>query len=166
MLAMALINRPQVLIADEPTTALDVTTQAQIFELLADLQAEMGLALVVVSHDLGVVAGIADRVLVMYAGRIVEEGPTDRVFAAAGHPYTRGLLASVPRADDARPVLAAIPGNPPDPTALPSGCAFHPRCVLAEEVCTQKRPGLSILTGGHRAACLFADEVSIGVRTL
>jgi oligopeptide transport system ATP-binding protein len=166
MLAMALINRPQVLIADEPTTALDVTTQAQIFELLADLQAEMGLALVVVSHDLGVVAGIADRVLVMYAGRIVEEGPTDRVFAAAGHPYTRGLLASVPRADDARPVLAAIPGNPPDPTALPSGCAFHPRCVLAEEVCAERRPDLRILTGGHRAACLFADEVSIGVRTL
>jgi oligopeptide transport system ATP-binding protein len=165
MLAMALINRPQVLIADEPTTALDVTTQAQILELLADLQAEMGLALVVVSHDLGVVAGIADRVLVMYAGRIVEEGPTDRVFAAAGHPYTRGLLASVPRADDSRPVLAAIPGNPPDPTALPSGCPFHPRCVLAEAVCVEKRPELRILTGGHRAACLFADEVSVGVRT-
>ena len=140
MLAMALVNRPQVLIADEPTTALDVTTQAQILELLAELQDEMGLALVLVSHDLGVVAGVADRVLVMYAGRIVEEGPADRVFAAAGHPYTRGLLASVPRADDARPVLAAIPGNPPDPTARPTGCPFHPRCLLAEDVCREHAP--------------------------
>jgi oligopeptide transport system ATP-binding protein len=166
MLAMALVNRPQVLIADEPTTALDVTTQAQILELLADLQAEMGLALVIVSHDLGVVAGIADRVLVMYAGRIVEEGPADRVFAAAGHPYTRGLLASVPRADDARPVLAAIAGNPPDPTALPSGCSFHPRCVLAEDVCGETRPELRALGEGHRAACLFAEDVSVGARTL
>ncbi len=166
MLAMALVNRPQVLIADEPTTALDVTTQAQILELLGELQAEMGLALVIVSHDLGVVAGIADRILVMYAGRIVEEGPADLVFAAAGHPYTRGLLASVPRADDARPVLAAIAGNPPDPTRLPTGCPFHPRCVLAEEACREQRPELRILSGGHRAACRFADEVSIGVRSL
>ncbi len=166
MLAMALVNRPQVLIADEPTTALDVTTQAQILELLAQLQEEMGLALVLVSHDLGVVAGIADRVLVMYAGRIVEEGPVDRIFAKSGHPYTRGLLASVPRADDARPVLAAIPGNPPDPTQLPPGCAFHPRCALAEEVCRERRPDLRVLVGGHRAACLFADEVSVGMRSL
>jgi oligopeptide transport system ATP-binding protein len=166
MLAMALINRPQVLIADEPTTALDVTTQAQIFELLGELQAEMGLALVVVSHDLGVVAGIADRVLVMYAGRIVEEGPADRVFAAAGHPYTRGLLASVPRADDARPVLAAIPGNPPDPSALPPGCPFHPRCVRAQEECREQRPPLRALGEGHRAACLFAEDVATGARAL
>jgi len=166
MLAMALVNRPQVLIADEPTTALDVTTQSQILELLGELQREMGLALVLVSHDLGVVAGIADRVLVMYAGRIVEEGPAAEVFAAAGHPYTRGLLASVPRVDDARPVLAAIPGSPPDPTALPSGCPFHTRCVLAEEQCGERRPPLHLLTGGHRAACLFADEVSIGARSL
>ena len=165
MLAMALVNRPRVLIADEPTTALDVTTQAQILDLLAELQREMGLALVIVSHDLGVVAGIADRVLVMYAGRIVEEGPVDRVFAEAGHPYTRGLLMSVPRADDARPVLAAIPGSPPDPSALPAGCPFHPRCPYAREVCRERRPELRVLTGGHRAACLFADEVSTGVRT-
>jgi oligopeptide transport system ATP-binding protein len=165
MLAMALVNRPQVLIADEPTTALDVTTQAQILELLVALQAEMGLALVIVSHDLGVVAGIADRVLVMYAGRIVEEGPADLVFASAGHPYTRGLLASVPRADDARRVLAAIPGAPPDPTALPSGCAFHPRCALAEETCRVTRPPARVLGEGHRAACLFADAVSAGTRS-
>jgi oligopeptide transport system ATP-binding protein len=163
MLAMALMNRPQVLIADEPTTALDVTTQAQILELLGELQDEMGLALVVVSHDLGVVAGIADRVLVMYAGRIVEEGPADRIFATPGHPYTRGLLASVPRADDARPVLAAIPGNPPDPVALPSGCPFHPRCARAEPRCSEARPELLRVHEGHAAACWFADEVSSGV---
>jgi len=166
MLAMALMNRPQVLIADEPTPALDVTTQAQILELLGELQQEMGLALVIVSHDLGVVAGIADRVLVMYAGRIVEEGPADRIFTAAGHPYTRGLLASVPRADDARPVLAVIPGNPPDPTALPSGCPFHPRCPLAVESCRDERPDLRAVTDGHRAACWFADDVSSGAQAL
>jgi oligopeptide transport system ATP-binding protein len=166
MLAMALVNRPQVLIADEPTTALDVTTQAQVLELLKELQREMGLALVLVSHDLGLVAGAADRVLVMYAGRVVEEGPVDRVFAAAGHPYTRGLLASVPRADDGRPVLAAIPGSPPDPSAIPPGCPFHPRCALAVEQCRERRPRFQVLTGGHRAACVFADEVSIGVRSV
>jgi oligopeptide/dipeptide ABC transporter ATP-binding protein len=166
MLAMALVNRPKVLIADEPTTALDVTTQAQILELLVGMQRELGLALLIVSHDLGVVAGIADRVLVMYAGRIVEEGPAADVFAAAGHPYTRGLLASVPRVDDARPVLATIPGNPPDPTALPPGCAFHTRCPIAVEQCRERRPPSLVLTGGHRAACLFADEVSIGARSL
>src|SRR5215212_1929321 len=157
MLAMALVNRPRVLIADEPTTALDVTTQAQILDLLAELQNEMGLALVLVSHDLGVVAGAADRVLVMYAGRIVEEGPADTVFAAAGHPYTRGLLASVPRADRARPVLAAIPGSPPDPAAVPPGCPFHPRCHLAEQQCRGRRPELQVLGEGQRAACHFAD---------
>jgi oligopeptide transport system ATP-binding protein len=162
MLAMALINRPQVLIADEPTTALDVTTQAQILDLLAELQREMGLALVVVTHDLGIVAGVADRVLVMYAGRVVEEGPVERVFTAAGHPYTRGLLASVPRADAPQRLLASIPGAPPDPSALPAGCPFHPRCPYAQEVCTERRPELRVLTGGHRAACLFADEISIG----
>jgi oligopeptide/dipeptide ABC transporter ATP-binding protein len=165
MLAMALVNRPRVLIADEPTTALDVTTQAQILELLGELQREMGLALVLVSHDLGVVAGIADRVLVMYAGRIVEEGPAHRVYEAAGHPYTRGLLASVPRAGDMRPELAAIPGNPPDPTALPSGCAFHPRCSLAVEECSVRRPELRALGEGHRAACRFAEDVSAGARS-
>jgi oligopeptide/dipeptide ABC transporter ATP-binding protein len=165
MLAMALVNRPRVLIADEPTTALDVTTQAQILELLADLQDEMGLALVIISHDLGVVAGVADHVLVMYAGRIVEEGPADRVFARAGHPYTRGLLASVPRAADARSTLAAIPGLPPDPSNIPTGCAFHPRCSLAEERCRHAVPDLQVLDGRHAAACVFADEVSAGERT-
>jgi oligopeptide/dipeptide ABC transporter ATP-binding protein len=160
MLAMALVNRPQVLIADEPTTALDVTTQAQILELLAEVQREMGLALVLVTHDLGVVAGLADRVVVMYAGRVVEEGRVDAVFGASGHPYTRGLLASVPRREDARGELVAIPGTPPDPARLPSGCAFHPRCPLAEDRCREEIPELRVLSAGHRAACLFAERVS------
>ena len=162
MMAMALANRPQVLIADEPTTALDVTTQAQILELLVDLQGEMGLALVIVTHDLGVVAGVADRVAVMYAGRVVEEGPVDALFGAAGHPYTRGLLASVPRREHERGGLRAIPGSPPDPARLPPGCAFHPRCALAEDRCRSAVPELRVVAAGHRAACVFAEQVSLG----
>jgi oligopeptide/dipeptide ABC transporter ATP-binding protein len=160
MVAMALANGPQVLIADEPTTALDVTTQAQILELLGEVQREMGLALVLVTHDLGVVAGLADRVVVMYAGRVVEEGPVDAVFGASGHPYTRGLLASVPRRGDTRGELVAIPGTPPDPARLPSGCAFHPRCPLAEDRCREEIPELRVLSPEHRSACLFAERVS------
>ena len=166
MIAMALANRPQVLIADEPTTALDVTTQAQILELLTSLQREMGLALVIVTHDLGIVAGIADRVVVMYAGRVVEEATADRLFTRAGHPYTRGLLGSVPRPDDSRGALTAIAGTPPDPARIPPGCAFHPRCKLAEERCGRAVPEMRILAGGHRAACIFADEVSVGARVV
>jgi oligopeptide/dipeptide ABC transporter ATP-binding protein len=164
LLAMALVNRPRLLIADEPTTALDVTTQAQVLELLGALQQEMGLALLIVSHDLGVVAGLADRLLVMYAGRIVEEGPVDEVFTRSGHPYTRALLASVPRLDGPRAALAAIPGSPPDPIALPSGCAFHPRCPVAEERCRHALPELRAVGGGHAAACLFAPQVAAGER--
>ncbi len=160
MVAMALANGPQVLIADEPTTALDVTTQAQILELLGDVQREMGLALVIVTHDLGVVAGLADRVVVMYAGRVVEEGPVDAVYGASGHPYTRGLLASVPRRGHARGELVAISGTPPDPARLPSGCAFHPRCPLAEDRCRGEIPDLRVLGPDHRAACVFAERVS------
>ncbi len=164
MVAMALANRPQVLIADEPTTALDVTTQAQILELLIELQHEMGLALVLVTHDLGVVAGVADRVVVMYAGRVVEEGAVDRVFTASGHPYTRGLLASVPSVGGAGASLTAIPGAPPDPSQIPQGCAFHPRCPLADDRCRNEVPPLHALSESHHAACHYADEVSIGAR--
>jgi len=164
MLAMALANRPRVLIADEPTTALDVTTQAQILELLVELQHDMGLALVLVTHDLGVVAGVADRIVVMYAGRVVEEAGADRLFAQSGHPYTRGLLASVPRFEGGGGELVAIPGSPPDPARIPQGCAFHPRCPLAEELCRTTVPELRVLGEGHRAACHFADEVSTGAR--
>jgi oligopeptide/dipeptide ABC transporter ATP-binding protein len=160
MVAMALANAPQVLIADEPTTALDVTTQAQILELLGELQREMGLALVIVTHDLGVVAGLADRVVVMYAGRVVEEGPVDALFTSSGHPYTRALLASVPRRGDARGELRAIAGAPPDPAHLPSGCAFHPRCPMAEPPCREQVPELRVLSEDHRAACLFAERVA------
>jgi oligopeptide/dipeptide ABC transporter ATP-binding protein len=164
MLAMALANRPKVLIADEPTTALDVTTQAQILELLVELQREMGLALVLVTHDLGVVAGLANRVVVMYAGRVVEEGSVDRLFTRSGHPYTRGLLASVPRnTDNGRP-LAAIAGSPPDPANIPQGCAFHPRCPIAEDRCRTTVPQLRTVDDEHRAACHFADQVAAGKR--
>jgi oligopeptide/dipeptide ABC transporter ATP-binding protein len=159
---MALVNEPEVLIADEPTTALDVTTQAQILDLLALSQRELGLAVVIVSHDLGVVAGIADRVVVMYAGRVVEEGSAAEVFAHAGHPYTRGLLASVPTIGDARGELTTIPGVPPDPAHVPAGCAFHPRCPLAVDACRDEVPPDVDLGGGHRAACIFADRVSTG----
>jgi len=160
MIAMALLCEPEVLFADEPTTALDVTIQAQILELIAELQASLGTAVVLVTHDLGVVAGTADRVAVMYAGRIVEEGATADVFARPLHPYTRGLLASLPRIDTPpRERLDAIPGLPPDLGQLPAGCPFHPRCSLANDRCRQERPPLVAVTAGHRAAC-FEVEVS------
>jgi oligopeptide/dipeptide ABC transporter ATP-binding protein len=162
MIAMALVNQPGVVIADEPTTALDVTTQAQILELLGELQREMGLALVIVTHDLGVVAGLADRVVVMYAGRVVEEGPVGALFTHSGHPYTRALLASVPRRGDPRGQLTAITGAPPNAAELPPGCAFHPRCPLAEARCQSVVPELRPVAADHRAACLFAARVAAG----
>ena len=134
MIAMALSCDPDILIADEPTTALDVTIQAQILKLIADLQLQSGMSVIFVTHNLGVVAEIADRVLVMYAGRAIEQAPVADLFARPLHPYTAGLLASVPRPDlttTARKGLQAIPGNVPDPLRLPSGCAFHPRCAHA-----------------------------------
>ena len=149
MIAIALSCNPTVLVADEATTALDVTIQAQIVELVADLQREMGMAVVWITHDLGVVAGIADRVAVMYAGRIVEEAAVDDLYASPQHPYTRGLLASLPvlgaagGAGGARADLAVIPGLPPDPVHLPPGCAFHPRCgVRGDARCATEVPPL------------------------
>jgi oligopeptide/dipeptide ABC transporter ATP-binding protein len=162
MLAMAIANRPDVLIADEPTTALDVTTQAQILDLLRELQQEMGLALLLITHDLGVVAGIADRVVVMYGGRVVEEGPVDAVFTRAAHPYTRALLDSVPRRGDSRGGLRAIAGSPPDPGVTLPGCAFAPRCGLADVRCIADVPELRPVGEGHHAACVFADEIATG----
>jgi oligopeptide/dipeptide ABC transporter ATP-binding protein len=158
MLAMALANSPSVLIADEPTTALDVTTQAQILELLAAQHDAR--AMVLVTHDLGVVAGLADRVVVMYAGRVVECGPVDEIFAAPRHPYTRALLAATPRLGSARGTLVPVPGSPPDPEARPSGCAFHPRCTFAIDRCRVEDPGLRTVGDGHGSACLRADELA------
>ena len=159
MIAMALLCEPEVLFADEPTTALDVTIQAQILELIAALQASLGTAVVLVTHDLGVVAGTADRVAVMYAGRIVEEGTTAEVFATPLHPYTRGLLASLPRIETPPGGrLEAIPGLPPDLGHLPAGCPFHPRCGLASDRCRQQRPPAVAVSPTHRAEC-FEVEV-------
>jgi len=154
MIAMALLCGPELLFADEPTTALDVTIQAQILELIGELQASLGTAVVLVTHDLGVVAGTTDRVAVMYAGRIVEEGTTAEVFANPVHPYTRGLLASMPRIDTPpRDRLEAIPGLPPDLGHLPAGCPFHPRCQLATDRCRREYPEAVTLSATHQAAC-------------
>jgi oligopeptide/dipeptide ABC transporter ATP-binding protein len=152
MIAIALACDPEVLIADEPTTALDVTIQAQILALLAKLKRERGMAMALITHDLGVVAGIADRVAVMYAGRVVELGTVHEVLKAPKHPYTAALLASMPRIDDTGTgPLPAIGGQPPNPRRLPPGCAFGPRCERVDETCRAARPALA----GHdrRVAC-------------
>jgi oligopeptide transport system ATP-binding protein len=154
MIAIALLCRPALLIADEPTTALDVTVQAQILELLRQLQREIGMAIVLITHDLGVVAGLCERVLVMYAGRIVEDGPALPIFADPQHPYTRGLLGSMPRLDQASAQeLTTIPGQPPDLQALPAGCAFRDRCGFAFERCRSERPRLRAFATARRKAC-------------
>ncbi|WP_082652580.1 ABC transporter ATP-binding protein [Aureimonas sp. AU12] len=151
VIAMALLCRPKILVADEPTTALDVTIQAQILELFAELTAGSGTALVLITHDLGVVAGVADRIAVMYAGRIVEEGAVDDVFAAPAHPYTAALLASIPRVDRDVGAVEPIPGRPPNLIHPPAGCAFHPRCRSAIERCATERPPLEAVAQEGRA---------------
>ena len=152
MIAMAIANDPALLIADEATTALDVTVQAQVLDVLRRAQARTGAGMLVVTHDLGVVAGLADRVVVAYAGRVAEEGPTDRVLVAPAHPYTRGLLAAVPRpSGGSAPV--PIPGSPAEPATRPPGCAFHPRCPSATPECAVERPPLTALDPGHAVAC-------------
>ncbi|WP_067831982.1 ABC transporter ATP-binding protein [Actinomadura kijaniata] len=159
MIAMALALEPDVLIADEPTTALDVTVQAQIMRLLAGMRDELRMGMVLITHDLGVVAGVADRIVVMYAGAVAEQAPARALYARPAHPYTAGLLASVPRLDRPRGALTPITGAPPDPAALPSGCPFRPRCPRAEAVCAAERPPLVTVAPGHAAACHFAEEV-------
>jgi len=156
MIAMALAGQPELLVADEPTTALDVTIQAQILELLQSLRREFGMALVLVSHDLGVVAETCERVCVMYAGRIVEEAPVAQLFAAPAHPYTRGLLGALPPITGPRRRLAAIPGGVPEPWAMPPGCAFAPRCGERLAACDVGTPADAHPAPGHRAACLRA----------
>jgi peptide/nickel transport system ATP-binding protein len=159
MIAIALAGQPELLVADEPTTALDVTIQAQILELLKDLRRHMGMTLVLISHDLGVVADSCERVAVMYAGRIVEEAPISRLFSAAAHPYTQGLLGALPPMDGPRRRLAAIPGGVPEPWAMPPGCAFAPRCAHRVEACDAGVPGLIPLAASHRVACLQVAQV-------
>ena len=158
MIAIAISCNPEVLIADEPTTALDVTVQAEILELLAGLKRRFGMAMLLITHDLGIVAGMADRIAVMYGGQIVEQAPLDRLFANPAHPYTQALLRAVPQVD--RPVkrLAAVPGAVPPATAWPSGCRFHPRCPSAWEQCKGHNPGLLDAGPDQSARCWLIEE--------
>ncbi|MDN3352654.1 ABC transporter ATP-binding protein [Actinomadura sp. DC4] len=176
MIAMALALEPDVLIADEPTTALDITVQAQIMKLLAELQAEMAMGLILITHDLGVVADVADRIALMYAGRVVEEAAVEDLYARPAHPYAEGLLLSVPRIDVRGRELTPIKGAPPNLAAIPAGCPFHPRCPRARDRCSTEVPELRAVEGasdrsgarseapstGHRSACHYAEEVSGG----
>jgi peptide/nickel transport system ATP-binding protein len=162
MIAMALANEPKLLIADEPTTALDVTVQAQILALLDDLQRRLGMAIIIITHDLGVVAEIADEIAVMYAGRIVEHGSTGQIFAAPQHPYTWGLLKSIPRLDaDRTDELVPISGRPPSLINRPSGCFFHPRCPYVRDRHRKVDPQLKSIPeeNGHEVACLLEPAV-------
>ncbi|MBD0745240.1 ABC transporter ATP-binding protein [Streptomyces sp. CBMA152] len=158
MIAMAMALEPALIIADEPTTALDVTVQAQVMDLLAELQREFTMGLILITHDLGVVADVADRIAVMYAGRIVEQAPVHEIYKAPAHPYTRGLLDSIPRLDQKGQELYAIKGLPPNLMHIPSGCAFHPRCPMAQDVCRTDVPPLADVAEGRKSACHFWKE--------
>lgn len=159
MIAIALASTPKLLLADEPTTALDVTIQDQILKLILDLRDELAMSVVLVTHDLGVVAATCDRMAVMYAGRIVESGTVAQVFGAPNHAYTRGLLGSVPRSGTGRSQLLSIEGAPPSLTNRPTGCAFHPRCEFATGVCRNEVPAPQSMFPGHEAACFHSDRV-------
>ncbi|WP_421291246.1 ABC transporter ATP-binding protein [Aeromonas veronii] len=167
MIAMALLCRPQLLIADEPTTALDVTVQAQIMTLMNELKREFNTAIIMITHDLGVVAGICNKVLVMYAGRTMEYGKVDDIFYRPSHPYTEGLLRAIPRLDTEGEVLPTIPGNPPNLLRLPTGCPFQERCHRVSEICGQQSPVLTPFNDGRERAChwisdaINAKEVSV-----
>ncbi|MFJ4033974.1 ABC transporter ATP-binding protein [Streptomyces griseoluteus] len=158
MIAMAIALEPALVIADEPTTALDVTVQAQVMDLLAELRREYDMGLVLITHDLGVVADVADRIAVMYAGRIVESAPVHDIYKAPAHPYTRGLLDSIPRLDHKGQELYAIRGLPPSLTHIPAGCAFHPRCAMARDVCRTDEPPLYPAGPDRVSACHFWRE--------
>ena len=162
MIAMAIALEPEILIADEPTTALDVTVQAQIMQLLAELRDQTGMALILITHDLGVVAECVERVQVMYAGQIVERGPTSEIIERPAHPYTAGLLASVPRTAHKNQKLEAIKGAPPVMSAIPPGCAFHPRCSRRRAVCLKDAPKLLAIEKFRESACHFATEIYRG----
>ncbi len=159
MIAMALICRPKLLIADEPTTALDVTIQQQILELLLDLREEFRMAIMIITHNMGVVAEMADRVVVMYAGKIVEHAPVGTLFAEPAHPYTRGLLDSIPSLAGERERLKTIPGTLPNPAAMPPGCRFEPRCAWRIAACAGASPPLESIQAGHESACIRQREL-------
>ena len=177
MIAMALASGPDLLLADEPTTALDVTIQRQVIDLLLELRSQLGLTVLLISHDLGVVAQCADRVLVMYCGQIVEEAPVGELFQRPAHPYTRALLAAVPRLNGKRAELDCIPGRIPEPGKLPPGCAFHPRCAFTQEICKRAEPDLVPVTASvcgsrsrpsnrrHTGRCFLinSDDVADGI---
>jgi oligopeptide/dipeptide ABC transporter ATP-binding protein len=158
VIAMALVMNPALVIADEPTTALDVTIQAQILELMADLSRRLGTSVLLITHDLGVVAENCARVIVMYAGEVVEEATTAMLFDAAHHPYTEGLLGAMPRVGGEAERLATIPGTVPPPTAWPTGCRFHDRCPYAWDRCAREHPPLYQIGGGHVSRCHLAEE--------
>jgi len=158
MIAMAMALEPSLIIADEPTTALDVTVQAQVMDLLAELQREYNMGLILITHDLGVVADVADKIAVMYAGRIVETSPVHEIYKAPAHPYTKGLLRSIPRLDQKGQELYAIKGLPPNLLHIPPGCAFHPRCPMAQAVCRTDVPPLYAVDEERRSACHFWKE--------
>jgi peptide/nickel transport system ATP-binding protein len=162
MIAMALALGPTVLIADEPTTALDVTVQAQIMDLLAELRRDTGMALLLITHDLGIVADVADRIAVMYAGRIVEHAGVFDLYASPAHPYTKGLLGSIPRLDQRGQELTTIKGLPPNLMRIPPGCPFHPRCPYVQPICTTAVPPDVHVAPGRWSACHFAGEVLDG----
>jgi len=164
MIAMALACEPKLLIADEPSTALDVTIQAQILELLADMQQRTGTAILLITHDLGVIAEVADDVAVMYAGKIVETTSVENLFADPQHPYTIGLLGSIPRLEEDRVRLATIEGTVPNPAALPVGCRFHPRCPFANDRCRAEQPPLIEISPGHEVACWRAPIETIALQ--
>jgi oligopeptide transport system ATP-binding protein len=160
MIAMALSCQPELLIADEPTTALDVTIQAQILELIKNLKSEFGTSVILITHDLGVVAGMTEKIIVMYAGKVFEIAPTAELFSTPANPYTKGLLKSVPDpAHEQGKDLYQIPGLPPDVAHLPPGCPFQPRCYRAEEICVQEFPPFVQINENHRSLCHFAKEV-------
>ncbi|UCH80936.1 MAG: ABC transporter ATP-binding protein [Nitrospiraceae bacterium] len=159
MIAMALSCNPDLLIADEPTTALDVTIQAQILDLMNSLQDELGMSILMVTHDLGVVANMASHVAIMYASKIVEYGSVKEIYGDPRHPYTLGLFTSIPVLGEKKKNLYVIPGNVPNPLAFPEGCKFWPRCSFAQEICHTSEPALKEVTPGHTAACHFSDRI-------
>lgn len=158
MIAMALSCNPKILIADEPTTALDVTIQAQIIELLRELSSDVGAAIILITHDLGVIAEMVDRVVVMYGGKVVEQTDVKTLFKNPQHPYTQGLINSTPRIHELKDELQSIKGNVPSPDMMPKGCKFHPRCEFAMDICREKDPALETIGDGHEVRCWLQDE--------